>query len=88
MLWEFVMISRIMYPLLAACTVSKSQINKLAFESMSTETEGKKNTFGVIRASVVMEIHPKLASEHTAEQSMDVWSRDTWAPYLAQMHTS
>lgn len=51
------MINRIMHPLLAACTVSKSQINKLAFESMSTETEGKKNTFGVIRASVVMEIH-------------------------------
>ena len=82
------MISRIMHPLLTACIVSKSQINKLAFESMSTKTEGKRNTFGVIRSAVVMEIHPKLASEHIAEDSMDVRSRDTWAPYLAQIYTS
>lgn len=82
------MISRITHPLLTACIVSKSQKNKLAFESMSTKTEGKKNTFGVIRSAVVMEIHPKLASEHIAEESKDIWSRDTWAPYLAQMYTS
>lgn len=81
-------ISRIMHPLLTACIGSKSQTNKLAFESLSTKTEGKKNTFGVIRSAVVMETHPKRASEHIAEESKDVWSRDTWAPHLAQMYTS
>lgn len=37
---------------------------------MSIKAAPKNDTFGVVRSAVVMEIHPKLAPEHTAEEGV------------------
>lgn len=82
--------SRITHPLFAVfpylsyfltpCTVFTSQVYALAFESMSTKTEGENSIFGVITLAVIMEIHPKLASEYAAQEK--AWAFGTEIPGL------